>query len=219
MVDSREQRVRMAAGEAVREVREDCRNFGGRPTEQVADLRRQAARSATVCADCFAPLAPTASVTMVGRSIRGRGGDRTLRVPICLTCWLAGGSEGELGHFYWSYEPPNRFRCSGCGRPMRVHWRRHGRALRARCCCEECFRKATLRGANERRRVRRREKVCAVCGEKFIPGKSNAKTCGSRCRQQLHRDRHLPVVLARADLGALRKGQRFIGRNGKTRRR
>jgi hypothetical protein len=90
---------------------------------------------------------------------------------------------------------------------------------RWRCCCEECFRKATMRRANERRRLRGREKVCAVCGEIFVPGKSNAKTCGDRCRQQSHRDRHLPVVLAKADLAALRRGQRFIDRNGKIRRR
>jgi hypothetical protein len=55
----------------------------------VRDLREQAARSATVCADCFQPLAPDASVTMEPRPVlTNRGTKWWRRVPICLRCWL-----------------------------------------------------------------------------------------------------------------------------------
>ena len=67
---------------------------------------------------------------------------------------------------------------------------RRGAWLRDRCCCESCFRKAVLRRANERRRVRRAERACVVCGEMFVPTQSTAKTCSNRCRQALFRQSH-----------------------------
>jgi hypothetical protein len=62
-------------------------------------------------------------------------------------------------------------------------------------------------------------RACKVCGRQFTPKRSTAVVSGNRCRQQLHRDRHLPVVVTEAEFGALRRGQRFIGRDGKTHRR
>jgi hypothetical protein len=214
MLDLRERRARRAAGEAVREGREVLRRRW-RDYQDHERLREVAAEGAGICGECFAPLRATDSVTLV-RVVHGR---RWLFVPVCLPCWLSDGSQN------WdpdslSYEAVERFRCDGCARPMRVSSRRYRRiAYRWHCCCGQCFRKVTLRRASERRRVCHEKKACVVCGGIFVPRKSNARTCGVRCRQQLHRDRHLPVVVTEAELGALRKGQRFIGRDGKTHRR
>lgn len=37
---------------------------------------------------------------------------------------------------------------------------------------------------------------CPVCGEDFTATRPNAKTCSSRCRQQLYRDRKAPSVMS-----------------------
>jgi hypothetical protein len=178
-----------------------------------------AAATAAVCAECLTPLQPTASVTLRGCDLGDRRRPEKRLIPICLTCWLSDDSH-DWDLDWISYKPPQRFRCDGCGRPMRVDWPVHRRMpYRWRCCCEQCFGKATLRRANARRRVRHEEMACAVCGERFVPGKSNAKTCSDRCRQQLHRARHLPHVASKADFEALRRGQRFVGRDGRIHQR
>src|SRR5262245_46827359 len=90
---------RQAAGHFVRRQRNDREDHSGRSAEQVKRLREQAAKAATVCADCFAPLAAHGSVTLVRRWIelvpahRGFVGtipprDRYEFCPICLPCWL-----------------------------------------------------------------------------------------------------------------------------------
>ena len=48
-----------AAGASVRRAREARDDHGARTADEVRDLREQAARSATVCADCFQPSRPT----------------------------------------------------------------------------------------------------------------------------------------------------------------
>jgi hypothetical protein len=213
------------AGAEIRRAREHPDN---RPADVVKRTRELAAATAEVCADCFTPLAPAASVTLVrpwvehvpahyhplGHYIPAH--ERRLDVPICLACWLS-----ELASPWWHLpglrqrghdriyihddKEVRRLRCEGCERPLRVvvpkerrWWRRgwtlpassHGLTLRERCCCETCLHKATLKRANERRRVRHTERACAVCGEMFVPTQSTAKTCSNRCRQQLHRNRH-----------------------------
>jgi hypothetical protein len=135
--------------------------------------------------------------------------DHWLDVPICLSCWLQ-----DIATPWWGnmrglslrgrdWEGPvsvptrelRRHRCEGCSRPMRIEvpesrrWSSRGLSLRERCCCAQCLRQATLRRANERRRVRHAEMACAACGEMFIPTQSTAKTCSNRCRQKLHRER------------------------------
>jgi hypothetical protein len=143
--------------------------------------------------------------------------DHYERVPICLVCWLA-----ELTALEWSWYsrglgngPPtkvpkrqdaagpnleysdervHRFRCTGCGRPMRVikHLYRSIRA-KERCCCRQCFYDSNRRRDNERRHVRRKPKTCVVCGEKFTPRKSTASTCSGKCRIRLFRQRQSAV--------------------------
>jgi hypothetical protein len=198
--------------------------------DETKRLREIAAKSAAVCADCFTPLTPEASVTIVqrvigqGRPVPRRGTiplsrnpppiDLWIDVPVCLHCWLL-----DLGLYHisargvrsdrpldvaspftgWdSYRSLKRLRCEGCKRPMRVVRQHHHSSrlpLRERCCCADCFHKATLRKANERRRVRHREMACEMCGKMFVPKQSTAKTCSNTCRQRLYRREHKQVRL------------------------
>jgi hypothetical protein len=50
-------------------LREDREDHGRRSPEEVRELREQAAKSATVCADCFEPLANNATVTIHRRTV------------------------------------------------------------------------------------------------------------------------------------------------------
>ena len=211
---------RRQAGEDVRKVREDRQDHGRRSAEEVKQLREAAAETAAVCADCFTPLVRGASITQVGRWTHHTpasytafssipAADHYLDVPICLPCWLVSIStpwsgvlrgvplRGRDADPFWFDKEVQRHRCEGCGRPMRVVARLYRRlTLRERCCCAQCLHKATLRRANQRRRVRHHEMACEVCGTMFVPRQSTARTCSNRCRQKLHRQRHKVVIIA-----------------------
>ena len=206
------------AGEAVRSARVDRGRFRGRSSEEIKALRKAAAETASICADCFEPLPPYASVTRVNRFFEHipagvhclgliiKAHDRYLPVPICLGCWLSdiaqpsfcfrGGSQD--GHLDWASPTAGldgyefrRLRCEGCARPLRVLTRRYRRLpLRLRCCCFACQHKAVLRKANERRRVRHDPQACVECGKMFTPAQSTARTCSNTCRQRQFRQRH-----------------------------
>jgi hypothetical protein len=211
--------ARNAAGADIRQKRDTHDRLGRCQSPDAAkQLREQAAKTAAVCADCFAPLPADASVTLVGRFIEHVPGsyngigqflqpyDRYLSVPICLSCWLR-----HLQRPWWGEknfrgtrqnapldraEPVEfpyklrRRRCEACARPLRVVTKIGGYLpLRDRWCCETCFDRALLNRANERRRVRHGQRPCMVCGTPFIPKKSTAKTCSNRCRQRLFRQR------------------------------
>jgi predicted nucleic acid-binding Zn ribbon protein len=201
-------RARQAAGADVRRLRQDRTDHGARTAEEVRDLRGQAARSATVCADCFQPLAPDASVTMANRSVRvpahdlpyptlGSGHvaehDEWRRVPICLHCWVASMTPVRIHNAGLSWTPSGksvrRCRCEACGRPLRVDRHRvwyHSQ----RVCCDDCRRAMLNARARVRRRVRHEPMHCAVCGRSFTPKRNDAVTCSNTCRQKLHRQRH-----------------------------
>jgi hypothetical protein len=190
-----------AEGDAIREEREN-RVLKGQDRLEHKRFLAGIAKTASACADCFAPLAAMASVTKAWRSVGIGRSQESFVVPICLTCWLKSLSQSwrdgwrgqrQRGRYVHSGPTPEvssrelrRLRCKGCGRPLRIWVRWHRRiTLRQSCCCEDCFRKATLRRANDRRRVHNAEMACAVCGEMFVPKKANAKTCSNRCRQRL----------------------------------
>ena len=181
-----------------------------------ADIRRRRQdQSATFCADCFQPIAPGASVTVVGRSVfvpastcqifgYAPAHDRWLTVPICLTCWLINVADGaedwvrgfpHLDRHAWeqySLEGIERFRCKGCGRPMRVYrpirWQRQLHDTE-RVCCDDCRRAMINTRARERRRVSHTAIKCEVCRKSFVPTRSDAHFCSNRCCQQRHRRR------------------------------
>jgi hypothetical protein len=146
-----------AAGVAIRRAREARRDHGGRPADEVKRLREQTAETAAYCADCFTPLAPNQSVTLVSRVIEhvpaAYSGidtfipphDIVRAVPICLTCWLSSMANRSA---WWSLETL-RLRCEGCGRPLRVESKPYHRLpLRERCCCAACLRAALRRRNN-----------------------------------------------------------------------
>jgi len=207
------QREGEARGKAIREARADRDDLCGRTPGEVRELREQSAKSATVCADCFEPLSPTASVTMASRPVlipadtdwQGRPVpefyDRR-RVPICLTCWLInlqcdalswtrdglGGDQHE--NELLQSEEIRRLRCLGCGRPLRVdHPRRYSRGLHLseQVCCRDCARVTSNQRNRLRRRVEHAKVKCAICKKPFIQKRSDAKTCSNRCRQKMFR--------------------------------
>jgi hypothetical protein len=184
-----------------------------RTPEQVRALREQAAKQATVCGDCFAPLAAGASVTVVSRPIRipaatdWRGRpvpehDDWIAVPVCLLCWLDGLQRGaepwvrDLRHDQHEAELIHvarleRFRCQGCDRPVRVQRPLSYRSLflSERVCCTDCERSMRNARNRHRRRVRHQKRTCAACGERFVPKRTDAVTCSNACRQKMHRQR------------------------------
>lgn len=200
-----------AAGEAVHEARKVRANIGTHPPEDVKRLREAANETAACCADCFEPLTPGQSVTLVTRAVEHIPAHphplgtkvpahyRQRLVPICLCCWLVDIAVPKPET--WPRTDANkpiddrhevrRCRCEGCARPLRIiahrwKWRRSRlRRLRDRCCCQTCFRRA-----NERRRVRHDQIACEACGEMFTPRQSTARTCSNTCRQRLFRQRH-----------------------------
>jgi hypothetical protein len=188
------------AGADIRRTRKDRKDHGQRSPEQVRELREQAAKSATICADCFRPLAPGASVTMVKRRVHiparklpfrtDPAQDRPLTVPICLTCWLI-----AMGPHAKFFSGPGecglrnlvRFRCEGCGRPIRRNSPDHAWYQTERVCCTDCHRAVVNAQARIRRKVHHDAIICEGCGEAFAPKRSDARTCSDACRQKAFR--------------------------------
>ena len=129
------------------------------------------------------------------------GRRRYERETICLSCSLY--EEPREG---WRGESPYRRDCSiadmrfsgerrrcACGRAMRLVGRFLGR-LDVVYCSDACLRE----GRNAKRRVGNRDTIpCAVCGEMFEPTRSDAKTCGNRCRQKAFRAARAGIELKR----------------------
>ena len=217
--EAREARKRTAAyqeaGEAVNRAREERRKKNGdRSADEIKRLRKLASETATVCADCFRPLAPDASVTLTVRFVEHFPGgfgplhylkprDRFLSVPVCLHCWLIDIADdfsyshmrgirqddpvdraGPIAARWQHTNELRRLRCEWCGRPMRVESRRYPRLALRFRCCSNCLHKATLRRNNIRRRVHHEPRACVVCGEMFIPTQSTQKTCGNNTCRQ-----------------------------------
>jgi hypothetical protein len=176
-----------------------------------ARLSKDVASLKYLCGECFAPLKPWDSVTIERRetSIPAMMGfwvgfpirQLSIRVPICLTCWLIGmarnrhGSNSTFNLYESGMYRIERCHCAGCGRGVRIDrasWHKWWRnsPLTERVCCSECRRKAEYQRATERRRVRHRKLARQECGEMFIPTRADAVTCSNRCRQRAHRKRH-----------------------------
>jgi len=173
---------------------------------EIRRLRKRSAKDASLCADCFRPLAPTDSVTMTwrdgirtrrdwsGKEIAAYNG--TLRVPICLLCSLTVKDTWQ----WWRGVPAlfrcelengggfdvRRMRCHGCGRPMRIFragWHFGAIPSGQLVCCTDCHRALMRRRDRERKRVRHDEIICTECGKRFTPQRAGAETCSNRCRQ------------------------------------
>jgi hypothetical protein len=198
------QREGEARGGDTRKAREE--DLRGRTPEHVLQRREQSAQSASVCADCLAPLAPGASATMVNRRVLiparyhpvvglVREHDKWLRVPICVTCWLVDlqSSTGRRidphEHQALLVENVRRQRCLGCGRPLRLYRDRALYLVSHQVCCCDCLHRRRNDRNNARRRVHHQKIRCPVCRKMFMPKRSDARTCSNTCRQQLFRKR------------------------------
>jgi hypothetical protein len=185
-MDWKEKSDRISAGYSVHFDRWANRRLGGRTQKQVDSLISQAAKSATVCANCFRPLSPTDSVTLLWHQFRRES--LKIRVPICLICTLNVEPVSEhtsRPYYAWNWR---RMRCLGCGQPMRID--ASVRFGPPRTCCADCARTAEYRANNLRRRVTREPKTCPECGNQFTPKRSDAVTCSDRCRQARHYRAH-----------------------------
>lgn len=70
--------------------------------------------------------------------------------------------------------------CPVCGKPIPEH-----RNLQAKTCSDECGNKLRNYKAYQRKKKKRMEepvrKTCQICGNLFIPNRSNQKYCGKEC--------------------------------------
>lgn len=83
-------------------------------------------------------------------------------------------------------EPDLRVRkihCEGCGAVFytQVHSKRY--------CNGWCAKLGYWKHQRQKRLADRTDRVCAVCGKKFIPARSDALYCSNACRQSAYRQR------------------------------
>ena len=58
-----------------------------------------------------------------------------------------------------------------------------------RVCSWACAYMVKLARSKVVRRVERFTEICDGCDERFVPKRSDARTCGNRCRQRVFRER------------------------------
>jgi hypothetical protein len=158
---------------------------------QKFDATIRAAAAGDVCVCCFRLMPAGASVTMVRRQLRqpgrpspfGRVPDdhASVAVPVCLDCTL---TDDGMEHRHQQLR-----RCKGCGRVMRHFPSAYGGPRFPRVCSWACAYMVKLARSKVLRRVERSTEICDGCGERFVPKRSDARTCGNRCRQRLFRER------------------------------
>jgi len=154
--------------------------------DQRWDAILRAVEAGDICGECFDWIPPDASVMVTSVSkehvweLTGRWMHK--QVVICLDC----------ARKSFTYDLAEQYQCQGCGRELR-QWQ--GR-LTSRCC-EACSHLAKLAHQKLTRRVHHDERRCECCGELFIPTRTDAVTCSSRCRQALYRSRKHPTAPAR----------------------
>lgn len=166
--------------------------WDGRDRAAAIALIMQAAKDCSRCTVCAGPLAAGQSVTL-RRCDVGQHFPSWVWAPVCLSCTLTRVRERP---WPWSdddhpsYDGFRRFRCRGCGRPLRVSAASWGEM--SPTCCEACQRQDRNERNNLRRRVKHKERICEnpECpqpGRSFIPTRSDQRTCSNACRQAVHR--------------------------------
>ena len=132
---------------------------------QKFDATIRAAAAGDLCVCCFRLMPPGASVTMVRRQLRQPGRPSPFgRVPD--------------GHA--SVAVPVCLDCTLSD---------YGGSRFPRVCSWACAYMVKLARSKVVRRVERFTEICDGCGERFVPKRSDARTCGNRCRQRLFRER------------------------------
>jgi endogenous inhibitor of DNA gyrase (YacG/DUF329 family) len=130
-------------------------------------------RYARTCGQCGAPIGDGPVFRGQYRSpVTGKWHKR--RNTMCQDC-AKGGSWPVTGA------------CETCGRVV------HQIARKGRThtfCCDRCREIHFVAYERRKRQAARNEIECAGCGKRFIPERSDTKTCSPACRQKLHRRRH-----------------------------
>jgi hypothetical protein len=81
-------------------------------------------------------------------------------------------------------------RCPTCQRPLLAvtHWYQHASGFREGCCTGHL--RSPSNDARSRERLEAREgRTCKHCGRPFTPKNALGRTCSTRCRVALHRQR------------------------------
>jgi hypothetical protein len=194
----------------LREARDRAKHHG-RTEEQVHELRKQAAQSATCCGCCFRALKADDSVTMRPANIGHRKSPHWVRVPVCLLCSINSIRIKKYIGCDPFYETPSwhRTRCLNCGRPIRVYAQPRNMfrtrpllSRNARTCCADCQRAVRNQSNKLRRRVVHEPTICMApgCGKSFVPKRSDTTTCSGKCRQALFRQRQAERQAERASV-------------------
>lgn len=118
-----------------------------------------------------------------------KDGDLNLEcLPFCIDC--ADFTEGEImNHGFAS-------RCFNCGKNMRHRLPHNITDANINCFCSLRCKEVVLsrrRQQKERRKRRAEGVICASCLRRFVPGRGDAITCSSRCRQRMYRLRALQI--------------------------
>jgi hypothetical protein len=172
-----------ASGAHIRQERRERVDYGQRPAAEVRELRKLAAGTASVCADCFAPLKPGASVTLVMRSMlaketywprnarRAREREKYVLVPICLVCWLIEvqrEAEATARRWRWCADAIHELESKAAGGAEGL-WRLE----RLRCMgCGRPMRLYRPRYAR-RRTLHLSERVCCADCERLVANRRN----------------------------------------------
>ena len=154
-----------------------------------ATIRATAAGNLCVC--CFRLMPPGASVTMVRRQLRQPGRPSPFgRVPDDhASVAMPGLPRLHADRRRHGASSSATSAVQGLRRAMRHFPSAYGGPRFPRVCSWACAYMVKLARSKFLRRVERFTEICDGCGERFVPKRSDARTCGNRCRQRLFRER------------------------------
>ena len=148
--------------------------FGGEATPEERETWADRAWHASYwCSFCHKTVFEMGDV--VHRRRRSRGGSWSLEAycEACVREW----------HPSWLASRPEPIPCAGgCG-VLVTDW--YGWRPTILTCSKRCQERA----AEEQRRVERPQRACDVCGNEFVPSRSDARFCKPACRQKAYRER------------------------------
>jgi hypothetical protein len=135
------------------------------------------------CDRCGRKLAPAQTVYRFrGRTDDLLGSQYDRRLTMCADCfkksWYAKSPD------YVSEPRP----CKGCGRTVIdcfSYWE-------STYCSEHCRLDYYREQAREKRELARGKRICANCGQSFMPKRTDSRYCSAACKQKAYRQRNSP---------------------------
>ena len=158
-----------------------------------------AKRRGGMCGRCGRALADGEAVyrKRISMGYCGSGAFQTMIAPLCGDCDAATDKEWHLslrsalngppGYSYYWNGP-----CETCGRTIYEGEFRYHRTYHY--CCDDCAARgwssrSAVKAKMQRTEARGPSRPCAVCGEHFEAGRTDAQYCSSSCRQKAYRRR------------------------------